>query len=111
MASPHPQLTRFLSALNSAIDSKDGEQLLSLLPIEPPFNNDYHSLLDEVFSYFTNNDSLKDTIEAGIHVIAADDKDAWHSFSNFLVSYFQFIHSVDPTNLPVTYKKLEELIV
>src|SRR5215471_14974049 len=105
-----PLFGQFASFLNNAINNQDGQALLKLLPIEPPFDSDYGRLLDEIFSVFKSLDSLKASIRTSIAVIAKDDKDAWHAFSDFLATYFEFIRNLNVENLLETYEKLSYLL-
>jgi hypothetical protein len=110
MVNQPPLFSQFANFLNSAIHNQDGQALLKLLPIEPPFDSDYGRLLDEIFSVFKSVDSLKDSIRTVIAVIAKDDKDAWHPFSGFLATYFEFIRKVNVENLLETYERLSSLL-
>jgi hypothetical protein len=105
-----PLFAQFANILNTVIQSQDGEALRKLLPIEPPFDADYGRLTNEVFSAFKSIDALKDAIRRAIAVIARDDKDAWHTFADFLATYFEFIRKVNVENLLETYEKLSNLL-
>ena len=105
-----PLLRKFFDLLNNQIKVNNGEALRNLLPIEPPFSEDYHSLLNEIFSRFKDEDSLKETIRSNINVVSQDDKDAWYAFPDYLQTYFSFIRTVNPNNLLETYEKLRSLL-
>jgi hypothetical protein len=101
---------QFFDLLNGAINAQNGENLKTLLPIEPPFQPDYHKLLDEVFARFTDVDVLKEAIRTSITAASIDDKDAWQAFPEFLATWFQFVKTVNPENLLETYEKLSNLL-
>jgi hypothetical protein len=105
-----PLFGQFASLLNSAIENQDGDALLRLLPIEPPLPPDYDRLLHEVYAVFETDDSFKKSIQQAITVIANDDKDAWHTFADFLATYFEFIREVNIEDLLDTYEKLSNLL-
>jgi nuclear mRNA export protein PCID2/THP1 len=110
MVTQPPLFSQFANLLNNAIHNQDGQGLLKLLPIEPPFDSDYGRLLNEIFSVFKSLDSLKASIRSAIAVIAKDDKDAWHAFSDFLATYFEFIRNLNVENLLETYERLSNLL-
>jgi hypothetical protein len=103
-------LKQYLGLINQAIAANNGAQLWSLLPIEPPFSDDYQNLLNDVFSTYSDAGALKDAIRNGVSAVAKDDKDAWAAFPEFLQTYFNFIRTVNPADLLSTYEKLSNLI-
>lgn len=103
-------LKQYLGLLNNAISNNDGHHVCSLLPIEPPFSQDYLDLLNDVFGAYPDAGQQKDIIRSGVKAVAKDDKDSWAAFPEFLQTYFQFIRSVDPADLLTTYERLSNLI-
>ena len=103
-------LQQMLRLLNNTIASEDGDLLQKQLPIEPPFHDDYISLLAEINSTFSDIDSLKEFIRNGIDVSSSDDKDAWYALPDFLSQYFSFIRDVNLQDLLATYEMLSNLM-
>jgi hypothetical protein len=103
-------LSQFIGLLNMAIAGQNGELLKSVLPIEPPFKSDFVKLIDDVFTRYSDLDSLKEDLKLGIPVAAQDDKDAWQAFPDFLVDWLGFIRTVNVENLLETYDMLSNLI-
>jgi hypothetical protein len=103
-------LRQYLQLVNSAIANKNGNQLSTLLPIEPPFGEDYQNLLNDIFSTYSDSTALKDVIKNGVEVVAREDRDSWATFPEFLQTYFNFIRTVNPNDLLTTYEKLSNLL-
>jgi hypothetical protein len=113
MSSLTPTIDRFLSVIASLIRDRNGFQLQQLLPIEPPFANDYNQMINEIQTFFPPGQEKKlENKCTGFLPEATEGVDGapWSAFIHFMVAYLGFIRSVDPSNLLETYNSLSNLV-
>jgi hypothetical protein len=113
MSSPTPTIDQFLSIVAGLIRDRNGFQLQQLLPIEPPFANQYNQMINEIQTFFPPDQEKKlenKCIGFLPEAMQGVDGAPWSSFINFMVAYLGFIRSVDPSNLLETYNSLSNLI-
>jgi len=113
MSSPTPTIDRFLSIIGGLIRDRNGFQLQQLLPIEPPFANEYNLMINEIQTFFPpgQEKKLENKCTSFLpEAIQGVDGAPWSAFIHFMVSYLGFIRSVDPSNLLETYNSLSNLV-
>ena len=113
MSSPTPTIDRFLSIIGGLIRDRNGFQLQQLLPIEPPFANEYNLMINEIQTFFPpgQEKKLENRCTSFLpEAIQGVDGAPWSAFIHFMVSYLGFIRSVDPSNLLETYNSLSNLV-
>ncbi len=102
MPSLTPTIDQFLSVVAGLIRERNGFQLQQLLPIEPPFANEYSQMINEIQTFFPPGQEKKleskctDFLPEAIQGV---DGAPWSAFVHFMVAYLGFIRSVDPSNL------------
>ena len=113
MSSPTPTIDQFLSVVSNLIKDRNGFQLQQLLPIEPPFANQYNQMINEIQTFFPPGQEKKlENKCTGFlpEAVQGVDGAPWTAFIHFMVAYLGFIRSVDPSNLLETYNSLSNLV-
>ena len=114
-----PKIDQFLTEVNQIIQQGDSEakdvrdyssdRLRQYLPIEPKFAEDYNKIIYEMTTFFPKDQEEKLTKKCESLLTKAVDG-TWGSFVNFMVGWFAFIKTVNPSNLLETYNSLDDLV-
>lgn len=113
-----PKIDQFLSEVNQIIQAGDTEskdvrersavKLQQYLPIEPKFAEDYNIIIYELTTFFKDQeDKLTKKCEGALPKAV---EGTWSAFINFIATWFNFIRTVDPSNLLETYNSLDALV-
>jgi hypothetical protein len=112
--------TRLCTAVNSAIQARNAEQLGSIVLLEPPFPSDHEELIVSLRNnYPESNESSENRLDELIRKVVtetADYQDAdgsivqsWSAMVTFLVRWMTFLRDLDIDNLLHTYQRLAGL--
>jgi hypothetical protein len=113
--------TRLCTAVNTAIQGDDAEQLRQIVLIEPPFPVDHAQLIQSLQNnYPERDDRTEQRLEQLIKRVVSEmgeSEDAegrpiqsWSSMVTFLISWMAFLRDVDPSNLLEVYQRLSDLL-
>jgi hypothetical protein len=108
--------TRLCTAVNSAIQARNAEQLGSIVLLEPPFPSDHEELIVSLRNNYpesnASSESRLDELIRKVVTETADYQDAdgsWSAMVTFLVRWMTFLRDLDIDNLLHTYQRLAGL--
>ncbi|KAF2839483.1 hypothetical protein M501DRAFT_972917 [Patellaria atrata CBS 101060] len=108
-----PTLEQFLRELGNIIRAGDGEQMRNYMIIEPPYNDLYQKMINEVRQNYPKeqegalDDFCRDNLPEARDGI---DGVSWTAFIYFIAQYFTFIRDVNVDNLLDTYNLFSEVM-
>jgi hypothetical protein len=115
--------TRLCTAVNTAIQARDAEQLQSIVIIEPKpvYPPDHQALIQSLrSSYPEGNSNTEQRLEQLIKRVVsetAESEDAegrpvqsWSAMVTFLIGWMTFLRDVDVTNFLQVYQRLNDLL-
>ena len=114
-----PKIDQFLTEVNQILQQGDTEakdvreyasvRLQQYLPIEPKFAEDYNKIIYEMTTFFPKDQEEKLSKKCENLLTKAVDG-TWGAFVNFMVGWFAFVKTVNPSNLLETYNSLDDLV-
>lgn len=113
--------TRLCKAVDTAIQSQDGDLLKTIVIIEPEYPADHQELIQSLRSNYPESNSnstqrleqlIKRTVSQTAESSDANGRpiQSWSSMVTFLVEWMAFLRDVEPTNLLQVYKRLSDLL-
>jgi hypothetical protein len=105
-------LNSFLEQVVNTVKERNGEKLVDILQIEPPFAPAYEQLISDLRRrYPAGSDERIETIcEQRMQDFLDEIDTTWGAFPLFLREYFRFIRDVDIANLVITHAQLMGLL-
>lgn len=110
----NPLIGQYLVAINGFIQARNETQLNDYLILEPPFNNHYMRMIQELKQSYPKGyeELLEEKCSASLHTAREGaDGSPWTPFIKFMVQYLGYLRDVDadPTKYLHTYELLSEL--
>ncbi|TVY54335.1 PCI domain-containing protein [Lachnellula cervina] len=106
-------LDEFLTSISGFLRAKDALQLKSWLVVEPPVDDQYYQLAQELKVSFRDGDHLERRITKLIPENddgKADEGDVWPGFLVFMKDYLEFWRDVNFEDLLETHSQLSGLV-
>jgi hypothetical protein len=113
-------IDRFLSGISHLATSSNAQELQNWLKIEPPFEGEYASIIQEMRSQHPGDADAANSIKTNarleskaktlLSAVQLSTGDEWSAFATFIAHYLCFVRDVDPSNLLSTYRQLTELV-
>lgn len=111
-----PLLGQYLNALNGFIKVRNEASLSDWIVLEPPFNERYMDMIQELRQTYPRGGSSDEALEAKCTqalkaAVEGDDGSPWTTFIKFMVQYLSYLRdvSVDVSRYLETYELLSEL--
>lgn len=113
--------TRLCTAVNTAIQTWDANQLEQIVVIEPPYPADHQELILSLQNNYPEDESnTEQRLEELVKRVVSETAEAqdtegrpvqsWSSAVTFLTSWMTFLRDVDPGNLLEVYQRLNDLL-
>ncbi|KAH7115285.1 hypothetical protein B0J11DRAFT_444568 [Dendryphion nanum] len=110
----------FCTSVNNALRARNGQQLLSILQLEPPFGDIYQQLIQSLQSRkqrdsAKTDEQLESIVRNGVpETHEGEDEEGrpvanWTPMVTFLAAWMAFIRDVNVENLLETYERLSDL--